>query len=82
MMQTGGMPSSDVVTDKSNRESAETPAGVAMSSDAGTLAAFERRIRLKGSAGRQRFRQNVVLAIIFALDALTLVVIVQVGPWP
>ena len=82
MMQTAGMRSSDVVTDKSNRESAETPDGAAMPSDAGTLAAFERRIRLKESAVRRRFRQNVALAIIFALAALTLVVIVQVGHSP
>lgn len=82
MMQTAGMRSSDVVTDKSNRESMETPDGAAGPSDARTLAAFERRIRLKESAVRQRFRQNVALAIIFALAALTLVVIVQVGHSP
>lgn len=82
MMQTAGMHSSDVVTEKSNRESAETSDGAAKLSDAGTLAAFERRIRLKESAARQRFRQNVVLAIIIALAALTLVVIVQVGHAP
>ena len=53
-----------------------------MPSDAGILAAFERRIRLKETTVRQHFSQNVALAIIFALAALTLVVIVQVGHSP
>ena len=79
MTQTAAMRSSDVVTDKSSREVAETSDAAAGPSDAGTLAAFERRIRLEESAVRRRFRQNIVLAIIFALAALTLVVIVQVG---
>lgn len=76
------MCSSDVVTDKGSRESTETPDCAEMRSDAGPLAAFERRIRLKESAVRRHFRENVALAIIFALAALTLVVIVQVGHSP
>ena len=79
MTETAGMRSSDVVTDKSSREFAETSGGAALPSDAGTIAAFERKIRLEESAVRRRFRQNVAMAIIFALAALTLVLIVQVG---
>ena len=74
------MRSSDVVSDESGREFTEVSDVGAAESDAGTLAAFERRIRLEESAIRQRFRQHVALAIIFAFAALTLVLIVRVGP--
>ena len=82
MTETAGMHSSDAVTDKSSREFAETSDAAAAPSDAGTRAAFERRIRLQESAVRRHVRQNVALAIIFALAALTRVVIVQVGHSP
>lgn len=49
------------------------------STEARDLAAIERSIGLDESAAQRRFRQNVAVAIIFALAALTLVVIVRLG---
>ena len=70
-MHTEGMRS------KSGLDLTEGPDATASPTDARTLAAIERSIELDESAVRRRFRQNVAMAIIFALAALTLVLIVQ-----
>ncbi|WP_157730550.1 hypothetical protein [Variovorax sp. HW608] len=73
------MDSSDVVIDESGREFAEASDVAVVPSDPESLADFARKIRLEEIAGRQRFRQHVAVAVIFAMAALTLVLIVQVG---
>jgi hypothetical protein len=79
MMETRGVHSNDAVIDESGREFAETPDVAAVPGDPESLVDFARKIRLEESVARRRFRQNAAVAIIFALAALTLVLIVQVG---
>jgi len=78
-MKDTAMTSHDVVVDERSSEYHRPSDSAAVQSDARTLAAIKHRITLDESAVRRRFRQNVAVAVIFALAALTLLVIVRLG---
>ena len=74
------MQRSHLMADQNSRELAQNPEGAGVTTDPEGLTALERKLRAEEIATRRRFSQNAAMALVFAMAALTLVVIVRSSP--